>query len=201
VPYDLNNGDDLFDVSCLRRKLAGCDVVLHMAAHAHRGISSEWEPFKRLNLEGTKAVYSAARRIKSVERFVYISTGNVYCLEDGFRSDVRPPVSVNDLPDPEQAPPYPRSKILAERWLAERATTGGPEVLVLRPNWIGTSGGKPYFEASCPVPVLVEGIVRACVGDFPIPGRFLVLDLIAPNENYVSVPLMLKTLFPEGMPQ
>lgn len=184
VEYDLTTGVDIFNGTQLRSCLEGCDAVLHLAAHAHRNAAPEWEDFERLNINGTKAVFAAACAV-GVSRFVYMSTGNVYCLEDRFRSTAKPPFHTDDVPLIEEVVAhYPKSKLIAEACLRAQALEE-IEVLVLRPNWIESDGGGGYHGATVSWETLTQGAAAACV--IPkLPGKYTILDLIEPNDNFPS---------------
>lgn len=186
VEYDLSEGKDIFDTIQLVAALEGCAVVLHMAAHAHRNAAPDWTEFEKLNVDGTRTVFLAAVAM-DIPRFVYVSTGNVYCLEDRFRSTAKPPFSVGDVPalSQEELPDYPKSKLVAEAWLWDRMAETNIEVLILRPNWIESNGGGGYRSATVSWTTLTRGLSAACV--IPVlPGKYTILDLIEPNNNFPS---------------
>ena len=133
VEYDLKNGDDIFDLENLREKMQGCDVVMHFAAYPSREAVDKVgeKEAMRVNHEGAMVVYNMAKEL-GVKRFIYVSTGNLYCCSDYF-FDKKFPLDVTDIPEPtEIVHPYPRSKILTEQWLKEQE--GGPQVVIMRIN-------------------------------------------------------------------
>lgn len=185
VPYDIADGDDLFDAAKLAERVAGVDAVLHLAAYPHRASAPDWETFKRLNVDGTKAVFAAAAEA-GIGRFVYMSSGNVYCFGDGIgdQDERQPPIGVDDHPPAAECHPYPRSKLVAEAWLKRNASKVSC-VVVLRPNhfaptppdvmalWRGTT-------------ITMDRLVRyarnACTR--PVAKKFVILDVIEPTDNY-----------------
>lgn len=182
--YDLKDGDDLFDAAKLTDRLTGCDVCVHLAAYPHRTSTDSWEKFHRLNTEGTVAVYEAVKAT-GVPRLVYCSTGNVYCLGDGLGNEANRPLDVDDTPDPdsEKTPWYPRSKLLAERYLRQQVGDGIVKV-VLRPNWIDGSGGPAWRGASVTRTTLARAFRRAC--DYPFPEELTTYHVIEANPHYLS---------------
>jgi dTDP-glucose 4,6-dehydratase len=130
-------------------------VVVHYAAETHVTRSeSAPELFHRTNVEGTRVVLEAAEAV-GVERFVHISTDEVYgpILEGAFGED--------DKPDGEGSAtsPYARSKALADD-LARSFARRLP-VVVVRPT--NAFGPHQFPEKAFP-----RWIVRALRGE-PLP--------------------------------
>lgn len=182
VEFDIKYGQDIFDEAQLVEAMEGCTVALHMAAYPSRGSAEGWDKFKRLNHEGSIAVFDAAVKAR-MNRFVYISSGNVYCFGDGLQDDRQPPIQVTDTPDPEDCHPYPRSKLETEVWL--KANRGQMQVVILRPNHIAPT---PYDVMTLwrGATITRERLVRyfhnACVNS--IRNQYIILDVIEPTENY-----------------
>jgi dTDP-glucose 4,6-dehydratase len=103
------------------------DLVAHFAAESHV-TRSERDPdrFMRTNLEGTVVMLAAAANA-GVERFVHISTDEVYgpTLEGAFREDEKLPG------DGQATSPYAKSKSLADD--LARSFRGDLGVVVVRP--------------------------------------------------------------------
>ena len=182
VGYDLKSGQDIFDVPKLEKAMEGCDTVLHLAAHPSRDSAQTWEQFHHLNHEGSVLVFEIAKKLK-IKRFVYGSTGNVYCFGDGLQDDKEPPIDVEDTPDPEMVHPYPRSKLLTEAYLKENR--GTIQVIVLRPNHLAPTPKEVidrWRGATITRDRLVRYFVNACTRY--IRNRYIILDVIEPTENY-----------------
>lgn len=198
VGYDIQDGNDIFDRPRLLVALEGCTAVVHLAAYGNRLAAETWEEFQRLNVEGTKQVFQAAAQA-GVLRFVYCSTGNVYCQEGGdpWRDTLEFPIDVDAVPDLEdpRLPYYPRSKLVVESWLKwQRLWLGRLEVVILRPNWLGEEpcSDDAWGGAHVTDKTLAEGFYQACRVVLPRP--FLILDLIEPNEDYKSTSEMQELL-------
>ncbi len=77
---------DIGDATVVRDAMAGCGAVVHFAAatHVDRSITDPRE-FVQTNVVGTSVLLEAARKA-TVERFLYISTDEVYgsCPEGAF---------------------------------------------------------------------------------------------------------------------
>jgi dTDP-glucose 4,6-dehydratase len=104
------------------------DLVVHFAAESHV-TRSERDPdrFLRTNVEGTAVMLEAAAAA-GVERFVHVSTDEVYgpILEGAFREE-------DKLPGDGQATsPYAKSKALADD--VARSFGGDLDVVVVRPT-------------------------------------------------------------------
>jgi nucleoside-diphosphate-sugar epimerase len=182
IGYDIKSGQDIFDIRKLERAMKGCDIVLHLAAYPSRDSAQTWEQFHHLNHEGAILVFEIAKKLK-IKRFVYGSTGNVYCFGDGLQDDKEPPIEIEDTPDPDLMHPYPRSKLLTETYLKENR--GTIQVIVLRPNHLAPTP-KPIMElwrgATITRDRLVRYFVNACMKY--IRNRYVILDVIEPTENY-----------------
>lgn len=120
----------VLDAQVLTGAMAGVDTVYHMAANAHL-----WAPdpavFRRINVEGLKAVLSAAKA--AGVRRVVVASSAVILVGRGSRWTGRP-ITESDPRPPLQAMtgPYARSKWRAER-LAWEAAAAGQDVVVTYP--------------------------------------------------------------------
>jgi dTDP-glucose 4,6-dehydratase len=106
---------------------ASPQLVVHFAAESHVTRSErDADRFHRTNVEGTRVVLEAAAA-HGVERFIHISTDEVYgpVLEGAFREEDK------DAGDGQATSPYAKSKALADD-LAR--SFRGLEVVVLRPT-------------------------------------------------------------------
>jgi dihydroflavonol-4-reductase len=128
---------DLRDTPSLKKAVAGCDVVFHVAADYRLWVRDP-EQMYRSNVEGTKAILEAARESK-VRRVVY--TSSVATM--GFQSNRHlanedSPVSLANM-----IGPYKRSKFMAEE-IAIQAGTSGMDVVVVNPTTpVGERDIKP----------------------------------------------------------
>lgn len=175
-----------------RRVLDGIDVVVHLAAIAHRAGSEA--QIRRVNVEATRRLAEAAAG--SVRRFIFLSSVKVHGEDSGagLYSEV-------DSLRPED--PYGRSKLEAERELTDIAARSGMELVVIRPplaygprvkaNFLRLLG---WVDSGIPLPFarvrnrrsliylgnLVDAITR-CMEHPAASGPFLVSD-----EERVSTP-------------
>ena len=86
------------------------DYVVHIAARVSEVGRDAW--FREANYEAVKRLASAAMA-RGVRRFVYLSTADVYGLHD-FHGETEDELSF----DEKARNPYPKYKILSEKWLA-----------------------------------------------------------------------------------
>lgn len=86
------------------------DYVVHIAARASDVGRDEW--FRVANYEVVKNLASVSTD-RNVKRFVYLSTADVYGLHD-FNGESEDELSF----DESAVNPYPKYKILSEKWLA-----------------------------------------------------------------------------------
>ena len=108
--------------------------IFHCAA-----ASTDWAPtevYLESNVKGTEMLLQAAREARRLERFLHVSTTDVYgypaipCCETGALRDV--------------GLPYNRTKILAEEAVWKAAREGGLPVTVIRPATIYGPRGKAF---------------------------------------------------------
>jgi nucleoside-diphosphate-sugar epimerase len=141
--------------------LADADVVVHLAARAHvmqdRGPDLD-AVYTAANVAPTARLAAAAARA-GVRRVVYVSS-----VKAAAERSVRP-LTETDAPAPEDA--YGRSKLAAERALAEVAAGTGLEVTVVRPPLVYGAGVRGNFvrllalaRASGRVPVPLGGVAN-----------------------------------------
>jgi GDP-4-dehydro-6-deoxy-D-mannose reductase len=146
--HDVTDFEDL----CRVFESAAPDVVYHLAALSHVGDS--WDAPARVlevNVMGTNAVLSAARRVAPHALVLVVSSAEVYGM-----------VGTDELPLSERSPlrpasPYAASKAAAEP-IALQAWRGfGQRVIVVRPfNHIGPGQSPNFF-----VSALAKRIVDA----------------------------------------
>jgi nucleoside-diphosphate-sugar epimerase len=114
---------DLDDPAALEEAVRGVDVVYHCAALSYDWGS--WREFEAANVRGVENLARAASRSPSLERFVHVSSSDVYgyperpCDENG-------PLVDTGLP-------YNRSKVMGERILWRYHAAGRLPLTVIRP--------------------------------------------------------------------
>jgi dihydroflavonol-4-reductase len=133
---ELTEGD-ILEIGSLRKAMAGCRVVYHVAADYRL-----WVPdppaLYRTNVEGTRHVLTAAAEA-GVGRVVYTSTvGALGIPPDGSPGTETTPVTLDDM-----VGHYKRSKYLAERVAEEFALRGLPVVIVNPSAPVGPWDIKP----------------------------------------------------------
>jgi nucleoside-diphosphate-sugar epimerase len=123
-----------------RPALAGCSVVIHLAARVHMMREQAVDPeavYRAMNVDATVRLAEQAAE-QGIRRFVYVSSVKVNgerTLERPFRAD--------DIPAPEDA--YGRSKLLAERALQAWAAKTGTELVIVRPPLVYGPGVRANF--------------------------------------------------------
>lgn len=120
--------------------LAGCSVVVHLAARVHMMKERVADPdavYRAVNVDATMQLADQAAKL-GVRRFIYVSSVKVNgerTLEQPFRAE--------DPPAPEDA--YGRSKLAAEIALKAWATETGSELVIIRPPLIYGPGVRANF--------------------------------------------------------
>lgn len=128
---------DLRDPASLEKGIAGCDAVFHVAADYRLWVRDPDEMY-RSNVEGTRAILSAARK-NNVRRVVY--TSSVATM--GFTSNGQPANEDSPVSLEKMIGPYKRSKFMAEQ-VAIEAARAGQEVVIVNPTTpVGERDIKP----------------------------------------------------------
>ncbi len=121
--------------------LAGCNVVIHLAARTHSMSDDQDESiadFQAVNVDATLALATQAAQ-SGVKRFLYISSVKV----NGEKTPMGAAYGADDLPAPEDA--YGASKAEAEACLRLLALETGMELTIIRPPLVYGPGVKGNF--------------------------------------------------------
>ena len=136
LPVEIAIGD-LLDADSLRKAVAGCEAVFHVAAD-YRLWASDPREIYRNNVDGTGQVL-AASRAAGVGRFVHTSTVGTI----GFHADGTPATEA-DFPDRAAlVGAYKTSKFQAEQVALRYAGEGFPVVVVNPSAPVGEGDRKP----------------------------------------------------------
>ncbi|SDE84516.1 type I polyketide synthase [Streptomyces griseoaurantiacus] len=114
---------DLGDADSLRRAASGVRHVYNCT-----GMSADWgawEDFRSVNVDGSRRLAEAAHHAGTVERFLHVSTTDVYGYPAVPCDESTPPRDIGL--------PYNRSKLLGERAVRETAERTGLPLTVVRP--------------------------------------------------------------------
>src|SRR5438876_846683 len=123
---DLVTGD-LRDPASLEKGIAGCEVILHVAADYRLWVRDPNEMY-RSNVEGTRAILEAARK-NGVRRVVYTSSvATIGFTSNGQPADENSPVSLDNM-----IGHYKRSKFMAEQ-VAIEAARAGQDIVIVNPS-------------------------------------------------------------------
>ena len=122
---------DLADDAALTSGAGGAEVAFHAAAKVEEW--GPWAEFRRINVDGTRAVLDACRRA-GVRRFVHVGTeAAVLRGQDLRHADETVPLAF-DSPAP-----YSSTKALAE-WAVLAAGREGFDTMVVRPRFVWGRG-------------------------------------------------------------
>jgi dihydroflavonol-4-reductase len=177
---------DLRDVGSLKRGMAGCEVVFHVAAD-YRLWALNGQELYQSNVEGTRNILLAARD-SHVRRVVYTSSvATMGFGNNGRMTDENTPVALaNMIGD------YKRSKFMAEQLVLE-AGRGGQDVVIVNPTTpIGERDIKPTPTGRIVVdflkrkfPAYVDtGLNLVDVTDCA-EGHLLAMEKAVPGERYI----------------
>jgi dihydroflavonol-4-reductase len=128
---------DLNQPASLTPALEGCEALFHVAADYRLG-ARDPEQLYRTNVEGTRAILTAARAA-GVRRIVYTSSvATVGIPKDGTPGEETTPVALENM-----IGHYKRSKFLAEEVAREAARDGASLVIVSPSTPVGPGDVKP----------------------------------------------------------
>jgi nucleoside-diphosphate-sugar epimerase len=181
---------DILDRDSLRRGLAGCTEVFHLAAYA-KNWAKDPSLFFRLNVEGSRNVFEVAAEA-GVKRIVYTSTVVV------FGPTSRGVVGNEEMPraTPRFFTEYEESKAVAEKEALEMASRGVPIVAVYPTRVYGpgklTEGNSvslmidQYDRGRFPVlPGRGENVGNYALVDDLVEGHILAMEKGRVGERYI----------------
>lgn len=189
---------DLRDKESLRKALAGCGQLYHVAAHYALWARNP-AIFYDVNVTGTKNLMEAARDI-GTERIVYCSTiGAIGLPPGGGLGTEETPVSLEQM-----AGHYKRSKYLAEQEVLKLAKQGLPVVIVNPSAPVGEGDVKPTPTGQMIVefmkgrmPAYIETGMNIVDVDDVAAGHLLAMQKGRIGERYIlgTKNLMLRDIF------
>jgi dihydroflavonol-4-reductase len=178
---------DIVDRESLRRVVAGCAAVFHVAADYRLWVADP-KPMYRANVEGSVNVLEAAAAA-GVARMVYTSSVAVLGInEDRTPADEDTPVRVDDM-----VGHYKRSKFLAEEAVRRRALELEFPVVTVNPSTpIGprdikpTPTGRILLDAAAGrMPAFVDTGLNLVHVDDVAAGHLAALERGMPGERYI----------------
>ena len=156
---------DLSDPAALQQTLEQVTQIFHCAA-----CSSDWAPYKtylETNVAGTQNLLAAAQRAPSLQRFVHVSTTDIY----GY-----PETPCNeDHPFVDAGLPYNQTKGAGEAAVWQAHSEGLP-ITILRPATIYGPRGKDFTQE---IGTLLRQRLMAYVGGGKATGGFTYVDNVA----------------------
>lgn len=189
---------DLRDKDSLRKALAGCGQLYHVAAHYALWARNP-AIFYDVNVTGTKNLMEAARDV-GTERVVYCSTiGAIGLPPGGGLGTEETPVSLEQM-----AGHYKRSKYLAEQEVLALAKQGLPVVIVNPSAPVGEGDVKPTPTGQMIVdfmkgrmPAYIETGMNIVDVDDVAAGHLLAMQKGRIGERYIlgTKNLMLRDIF------
>lgn len=158
---------DITDAACIAEAVAGCDVILHLAAiisipHSYRAAGQ----CLAVNAEGTLRVLEACRR-HGVRRLVHASTSEVYGSARAVPMSEAHPISPQS--------PYAATKVAADALVMAMHRSFGVPAVIVRP--FNTYGPRQSTRA------VLTSIVAQLVGG----AQELQLGDLRPTRDFVHV--------------
>jgi dihydroflavonol-4-reductase len=178
---------DLTDAESLRRAMAGCSGVYHVAADYRLWVIDP-APMYRANVDGSVNVLEAAAAA-GVPRMVYTSSVAVL----GINADRTPADEITPVTVAQMVGHYKRSKFLAEQAVRARARELGYPVVTVNPSTpIGpgdvrpTPTGRILLDAAAGrMPAFVDTGLNLVDVDDCARGHLLAFNAGAPGERYI----------------
>jgi dihydroflavonol-4-reductase len=185
LPADCVVGD-LRDLGSLRRGMAGCEVVFHVAAD-YRLWARDGRELYQSNVEGTRNILQAARD-SGVRRVVYTSSvATMGFGNNGIMTDENTPVSLDNM-----IGDYKRSKFMAEQVVLQAARSGQDVVVVNPTTPIGERDIKPTPTGRIVVdflkrkfPAYVDTGLNLVDARDCAEGHLLAMEKAVPGERYI----------------
>ena len=177
---------DLRDLESLKRGMAGCEFVFHVAAD-YRLWARNGQELYDSNVEGTRNILQTARDT-GVRRVIYTSSvATMGFGNNGRLTDESAPVTISNM-----IGDYKRSKFMAERLVIEAGQTGQNVVMVNPTTPIGERDIKPTPTGRIVVdflrrkfPAYVDtGLNLVDVVDCA-EGHLLAMEKAVPGERYI----------------
>ncbi len=177
---------DLRDVDSLRKGMAGCEFIFHIAAD-YRLWALNGQELYQSNVDGTKNILQAARE-SGVRRVIYTSSvATMGFGNNGRLTDEHSPVSIDDM-----VGDYKRSKFMAERLVID-AAQGGQDVVMVNPSSpIGDRDIKPTPTGQIVLdflkrrfPAYMDTGLNLVDVDDCAEGHLLAMEKARPGERYI----------------
>jgi dihydroflavonol-4-reductase len=177
---------DLRDLDSLKKGIAGCEFVFHVAAD-YRLWSHNGQELYDSNVAGTQNILQAARD-SGVRRVIYTSSvGTMGFGNNGRLTDEKSPVTLSNM-----IGDYKRSKFLAEQLVIEAGRTGQNVVMVNPTTPVGERDIKPTPSGQIVVdflrrkfPAYVDtGLNLVDIVDCA-EGHLMAMEKAQPGERYI----------------
>src|SRR5947208_1814296 len=177
---------DLRDPESLKKAMAGCEFVFHVAADYRLWVRDP-EQMYRSNVEGTRAIIRAAQE-SGVRRVIYTSSvATMGFTTAGHLANESSPVSIKEM-----VGHYKRSKFMAEQ-IAIEAGKNGANVVVVNPTTpVGEQDIKPTPTGRIIVdflkrkfPAYVDTGLNVADVKEVARGHLLAMEKAVPGERYI----------------
>ena len=177
---------DLRDADSLRKGMAGCEFVFHVAAD-YRLWARDRNQLYQSNVEGTRNILTAARD-SGVRRVVYTSSvATMGFGDDGRPADESSPVSLAGM-----IGDYKRSKFMAEQLVLDAGRAGQDVVMVNPSTPVGERDIKPTPSGQIIVdflrrkfPAYVDTGLNLVDAVDCAEGHLLAMEKARPGERYI----------------
>jgi nucleoside-diphosphate-sugar epimerase len=160
----------------VRGDLANQTVLDQAAQHAHRifhcaACSTDWAPqatYQAANVDGTANLVSAALRSPSLQRFIHVSTADIYGYPEIPCAEAHPFVDAGL--------PYNRTKGMAEDLVWQAINQHGLPTTIVRPATIYGPRGKDFTQE---IALMLRQRLMTTIDHGTAPGGFIYVDTVA----------------------
>jgi len=94
IGFDHKDGEELLDYENLRKKMSGCEQVIHLAAIPKPKVDKTFEDYFNNNVRATFNVVKAAME-NGLKRIIYSSSTTIYGIEKGIPFSI--PIKENQM--------------------------------------------------------------------------------------------------------
>ncbi|HEV7367970.1 D-erythronate dehydrogenase [Arenibaculum sp.] len=143
------------------REDAPVDAIIHLAAVVSAGAEADFDLGYRVNLDGTRALLEACRRLAAPPRFVFASSVAV------FGGEMPPVIRDDTVPCPQSS--YGTQKLIGELLVADYARKGMVRGLSVRLPTIAVRPGRPNKAASTFVSSIIREPLQGEAAVCPVP--------------------------------
>lgn len=161
-PYDLENGQDIFDKNLLEKTMRGYDAVIHLAGIHGPIFGKKDEEYKHNNYEGSKTVVDIAYKV-GIKRLIFVSSNDVY----GYSVGIVPKYPITDkTPIPKELHSYAKYKLKTETYYKKMAKKYEMTIVSLRIGGVDAGLSQPWHLKAVNMAKALDGALKVKIKGF-----------------------------------